>query len=76
VKREAHGSDYRLDYPPLRLLVMSIWAKEVQEQFPGAEDGKPEYVEPLLRLNLFCEVVSARSSSGLFPSTPRQLSAK
>jgi hypothetical protein len=59
VKRETPGSDYRLDYPPLRLLVMSIWAKQVQKQFPGVEDGKPEYVEPLLRLNLFCEVISA-----------------
>ena len=30
VKREAYEKDYRLDYPPLRLLVMSIWAKEVR----------------------------------------------
>jgi len=59
VKREAAGQEYHLDYPPLRLLVMSIWAKQVQKQFPGAEDGKPEYVEPLLRLNLLCEALSA-----------------
>ena len=59
VKRDAPDGDYRLDYPPLRLLVMSVWTKEVQKQFPGAEDGKPEYVEPLLGLNLFCEVLSA-----------------
>ncbi len=59
VKREAPSGDYRLDYPPLRLLLMSIWTKEVQKQFPGADDGKPEYVEPLLGLNLLCEVLSA-----------------
>ncbi len=58
VRREASDEQYHLDYPPLRLLVMSIWTKNVQKEFPGAEDGKPEYVEPLLQLNLFCEVVS------------------
>jgi len=35
VKREAYENDYRLDYPPLRLLVMSIWAKEVRTEFPA-----------------------------------------
>ena len=52
VEREAYEGKYNLDYPPLRLLVMSIWAKEVREKFPGAEDGTPEYVEPLRHLNL------------------------
>ena len=47
VKGAAYERDYQLDYPPLRLLVMSIWAKQVHHDFPGAEDGKPEYVEPL-----------------------------
>ena len=59
VKRQAYQGDYQLDYPPLRLLVMSVWAKQVHRDFPGAEDGKPEYVEPLLRLNLFCELTTA-----------------
>jgi hypothetical protein len=48
VKRDAYKGEYHLDYPPLRLLVMSVWAKQVRKDFPGAEDGKPEYVEPLL----------------------------
>ena len=59
VKREASNKQYHLDYPPLRLLVMSIWTKQVQKQFPGVEDGTPDYVEPLLRMNLVCEALSA-----------------
>lgn len=59
VQAEAYAKQYHLDYPPLRLLVMSVWTKHVQKQFPGAEDGKPEYVEPLLRFNLLCEAISA-----------------
>lgn len=59
VEREAYQNDYQLDYPPLRLLVMSVWAKHVRHKFPGVEDGTPDYVEPLLRLNLWCEALSA-----------------
>lgn len=59
VRREAYDKQYQLDYPPLRLLVMSLWARQVQKEFPGAEDGKPEYVTPLLHLNLFCEALTA-----------------
>lgn len=59
VQDDAYENNYYLDYPPLRLLVMSIWAKEVRAKFPGAEDGTPEYVEPLLTLNLFAELVTA-----------------
>jgi len=59
VKREAYENDYRLDYPPLRLLVMSIWAKEVRTEFPGVDDGHPHYVGVLLKVNLLCELISA-----------------
>jgi hypothetical protein len=59
VEQEAFENNYYLDYPPLRLLVMSIWAKEVRSKFPGAEDGTPEYVEPLLKLNTLCELLTA-----------------
>ncbi|MEO8043968.1 MAG: hypothetical protein ABI674_03600, partial [Spartobacteria bacterium] len=59
VRDEAYENNYYLDYPPLRLLVMSIWAKEVRAKFPGAEDGTPEYVEPLLQVNLVAELVTA-----------------
>src|SRR6266516_3407273 len=59
VKREAYEKDYRLDYPPLRLLVMSIWAKEVRTEFPGVDDGHPHYVGVLLKTNLLCELISA-----------------
>ncbi|MBA3651698.1 MAG: hypothetical protein H0W66_09535, partial [Chthoniobacterales bacterium] len=37
VQDDAYENNYYLDYPPLRLLVMSIWAKEVRARFPGAE---------------------------------------
>ncbi len=59
VADDAFEKNYYLDYPPLRLLVMSIWAKQVRAKFPGAEDGTPEYVEPLLWVNTGCELVSA-----------------
>src|SRR5438477_151410 len=47
VKGKAYEKDYGLDYPPLRLLVMAIWAKEVRNQFPGVDDGHPKLVNPL-----------------------------
>src|SRR5438876_8610419 len=59
VKREAYGNDYRLDYPPLRLLVMAIWARQVRGEFPGVDDGHPKLVNPLLKMNLLCELISA-----------------
>ena len=59
VKHKAYDSDYGLDYPPLRLLVMAIWAREVRNQFPGVDDGHPKLVNPLLKINLLCELLSA-----------------
>jgi hypothetical protein len=59
VKYDAYKKDYGLDYPPLRLLVMAIWAKQVRNQFPGVDDGHPKLVNPLLKINLLCELLSA-----------------
>src|SRR6266498_3450297 len=59
VKEDAYEKDYGLDYPPLRLLVMSVWAKQVRGEFPGVDDGHPKLVNPLLKMNLLCELVSA-----------------
>src|SRR5438876_1033989 len=59
VKGKSYENDYGLDYPPLRLLVMAIWAKEVRNQFPGVDDGHPKLVNPLLKINLLCELLSA-----------------
>ena len=59
VKHKAYDNDYGLDYPPLRLLVMAIWAREVRNQFPGVDDGHPKLVNPLLKINLLCELLSA-----------------
>jgi hypothetical protein len=59
VKHKAYNDDYGLDYPPLRLLVMAIWAREVRNQFPGVDDGHPKLVNPLLKINLLCELLSA-----------------
>src|SRR6266403_3303129 len=59
VKGKSYEKDYGLDYPPLRLLVMAIWAKEVRNQFPGVDDGHPKLVNPLLKINLLCELLSA-----------------
>src|SRR5437764_10372191 len=59
VKRKAYDNDYGLDYPPLRLLVMGIWARQVRNGFPGVDDGHPKLVNPLLKTNLLCELLSA-----------------
>src|SRR5947208_16373579 len=59
VKDDAYEDDYGLDYPPLRLLVMSVWAKQVRSEFPGVDDGHPKLVNPLLKMNLLCELISA-----------------
>jgi hypothetical protein len=59
VKHKAYKNDYGLDYPPLRLLVMAIWAKQVRTEFPGVDDGHPKLVNPLLKINLLCELLSA-----------------
>src|SRR6266478_1689648 len=59
VKDDAYEKDYGLDYPPLRLLVMSVWAKQVRSEFPGVDDGHPKLVNPLLKMNLLCELISA-----------------
>ena len=59
VQRKAYKNDYRLDYPPLRLLVMSIWARQVRSDFPEVDDGHPKHVKPLLNVNLVCELISA-----------------
>ena len=59
VKDEAYEGDYGLDYPPLRLLVMSIWAKQVRSDSPAVDDGHPSHVKPLLNINFFCELLSA-----------------
>src|SRR5579872_4113419 len=32
------GGDYEMDYPPMRLLVMSFWTWYVQTNFPGVND--------------------------------------
>ena len=59
VKDDADENDYGLDYPPLRLLTMAIWSKEVRDGFPWVDNEHPKLVNPLLKINLFCELISA-----------------
>ena len=59
VKHEAYNKDYGLDYPPLRLLLMATWAKQVRSQFPGVDNERPKLVNPLLKINFLCELLSA-----------------
>jgi hypothetical protein len=59
VKKEAYKKDYGLDYPPLRLLAMAIWSKQVRDGFPWIDNEHPKLVNPLLKINLLCELVSA-----------------
>jgi hypothetical protein len=59
---ERHGTDGRfgLDYPPLRLLVMTQWVGWLEAQEPGIERWRNEYALtwPLLRLNLAMELAA------------------
>ena len=59
VKEEAYKRDYGLDYPPLRLLTMAVWSKQVRDGFPWVDNEHPKLVNPLLKINLICELVSA-----------------
>ena len=59
VKNDAYEKTYHLDYPPLRLLLMAIWAKQVHNKFPGLDEGHPKLVNPLLKINIVCELLSA-----------------
>jgi len=59
VKDKAYEQEYGLDYAPLRLLVMAIWAKEVRDGFPWVDKDHPKLVNPLLKINFICELVSA-----------------
>jgi hypothetical protein len=59
VKNSASERVYHLDYPPLRLLLMAIWAKQVHNQFPGLDVGRPKLVNTLLKINILCELLSA-----------------
>ena len=59
VKEDYDDDNFHLDYPPLRLLVMSVWTKHELSLHPGADVGVPEYVKPLLLFNVLCEVATA-----------------
>jgi hypothetical protein len=59
VKEKAYKNDYGLDYPPLRLLTMAIWSKQVRDEFPWIDNEHPKLVNPLLKINLICELISA-----------------
>jgi hypothetical protein len=59
VKDKAYEQEYGLDYAPLRLLVMAIWAKQVRDGFPWVDNDHPKLVNPLLKINFICELVSA-----------------
>ena len=59
VKDEADENDYGLDYPPLRLLTMAIWTKQVRNEFPSVDNDHPKLVNPLLKINVVCELISA-----------------
>lgn len=53
------GLGARLDYAPLRLLVMGVWVKHLIAQEPTIASWKDEQTVPLLWLNTACELSSA-----------------
>jgi hypothetical protein len=67
----ADDQDYDLDYPPLRLAIMTLWARQAERSHPGI-DGYPmgraedtslpqaeDIAEPMLRLNAYCDAAAA-----------------
>ena len=72
VKEEAYENDYGLDYPPLRLLVMAIWTKQVRNIVPWVDHERPKLVNPLLKINLVCQLVSAAAIFFLVRSCVRR----
>jgi len=51
--------NYGLDYPPMRLLVMSAWVKHVRDADPEITNWNDRVVEPLLALNTCLELFAA-----------------
>ena len=56
-------NDYWLDYPPLRLLIMSVWTKSIREKQPTLDVPNSPDVVPLLVFNGTTELISA---AGMF----------
>jgi len=52
---------YGLDYPPLRLLVFTFWARWLNRYHPNTFTWRPDYIlnRPVLLLNVVMEVASA-----------------
>ena len=51
--------DHRLDYPPLRLLTMTLWTwYELERPAATGSKGTPD-ARPLLLFNLVCEVANS-----------------
>jgi len=58
----ANGNDQELDYPPLRLLVVSLWARHVQVLWAGpVPESLPNHacILPLLDMNSACGALAA-----------------
>lgn len=55
------NNDYWLDYPPLRLLIMSVWTKGIRERQPTLEVPASHDVIPMLKFNVCVEFISALS---------------
>jgi hypothetical protein len=55
-KRESYDGDYHLDYPPLRLLLMALWARHTRQFHPHADRTSLEVVRPMLACNFLCEL--------------------
>ena len=54
---------WQLDYPPLRLLIITQWVQWTQRHFPEARSWRSDYAfsSPLLTINCAMELVSAVS---------------
>ncbi len=55
------NNDYWLDYPPLRLLIMSVWTKGIRERQPTLEVPASHDVVPMLKFNVIVEFITAVS---------------
>src|SRR5262249_37089141 len=59
VKDEADVNDYSLVFQHLPIPSKATWSKQVRDGFPWVDNEHLKLVNPLLKINLVCELVSA-----------------
>ncbi len=65
VEARSQNDRYGLDYPPLRLLAVSLWMKHVARIDPDARRWREEHTTSMLLFNTVMEAIAALAAFGL-----------